>query len=158
MADYGARIGSHGRITVPSHSAYNWGTGDFTVTALVQTLAPGTVVSRKPSPGGSGNGGFLLVIRNDGSIKLVTDNGFGLFEAVSVPTEVLNGEWHHIAGVRRGAGLQIYLDGNLLAAHTNGNATPPVNVNNSLRLMIGGTDQVGEPFNQFTGVLEDVTL
>ncbi len=159
--DYAARLGASGTFTAPSSGAYQLGTGDFTVQAWLRTASPGgsgTVISRKGSQGGPGNGGFLLVLRADGSVKLATDNGSGYFQGISGPTSANDGRWHHVAGVRQGAAVQLYLDGLAIATSPSGNATPPLNVTNQLPLTIGTTQQSQEQYQHFNGDLAAVTL
>lgn len=159
--DYAARLGASGTFTAPSNGAYQLGTGDFTVGAWLRTASPGgsgTVIARKGSQGGPDNGGFLLVLRPDGSLKLATDNGSGYFQGTSGPTGASEGRWHHVAGVRQGATVQLYLDGLAIATSPSGNATPPLNVNDQLPLTIGTTQQSQEQYQHFGGDLAAVTL
>ncbi|TCL63363.1 concanavalin A-like lectin/glucanase superfamily protein [Hydrogenispora ethanolica] len=154
-----ASIAGGGMITAPSNPAYNFGTGDFTVTALFQTKAPGTLVSRKSTEGGSAAcAGWLVVLNPDGVIKLATDNGFGYYEVTSSATLALNGLWHGIAAVRRGGVFSIYLDGVSLPVTPHYSLPSPLNVSNARRIVIGHCDQEQEPYRQFTGCIQDVTL
>lgn len=155
---YQAILAQGGSLQTNPSAAFNFGTGDFTVMAMVQTTSGGTAVARKGGPGGSGNGGFLLVIKADGSIKFATDNGFGFFEVVTGRTNVLDGDCHTVAGIRTGATLSILLDGLPVAVTPRGNATPPLNVNNNLPLTMGCTQQWQEPYNQFIGGLMNVSV
>lgn len=145
-------------LAAPNNAAYNFGTGNFTLEAWVKPAGAGTIISCKGTEGGPGSGGFLLVIKPDGSLKLATDNGFGYFEVVSATTAVLDGQWHHIAGVRDGPNLYLYLDCNLLTGTPQGNATPPLDVTNGLRMLCGATDQAQEPYNALTGLLAEVRV
>jgi phosphatidylserine/phosphatidylglycerophosphate/cardiolipin synthase-like enzyme len=149
-------LGSH--LSAPSNNVYNFGSGNFTLQCWVKTSKSGTVISRKSTDGGPGNGGFLLVIKSNGSIKLATDNGFGFFEIDTSPTNICNNQWHFLTGVRNANVLTIYLDGNPVVGSNRGNATPPLNVNNNLPLYIGAVAQQQEEFNQFTGQLDEVRL
>ncbi len=79
MADYGAQLGAGGLIACPSNAAYDFGTGDFTLTALVKGSAPGVVVSRKGTQGP----GWFLWIEPGGTIVVTTDNGVGYYAAVT---------------------------------------------------------------------------
>jgi hypothetical protein len=142
-------------VSVPMHPGFNVGFGDFTVEAWVKPTAPGTIISRKGTDGGRGNGGFLLVLRPDGTFKLATDSGDGFYEVNSQPTAALNGQWHHVAGVRRNGELSIHLDGNPLHVTVRSNASTPTNIDNGLNLLIGRTEQAQEQWNQFTGLVND---
>ncbi|WP_431113332.1 LamG-like jellyroll fold domain-containing protein [Variovorax paradoxus] len=155
---YQAMLAQGGSLQTYTSAAFNFGTGDFTVMAMVQTARGGTVVARKGGQGGSGNGGFLLVVNPDGSIKFATDNGFGFHQVVTGPTAVLDGDCHTVAGIRTGATLNVLLDGLPISATASGNATPPLNVDNGLPLTMGCTQQYQEPNNQFIGGLMNVSV
>jgi hypothetical protein len=83
---------------------------------LGKTRASGTVISRKATEGGAGNGGFLLVIKPGGLIKLATDNGFGFYEINTVATHISDGNWHFLTGVRQNSQLSVYVDGTLVSS------------------------------------------
>jgi hypothetical protein len=151
--------GTPAYLAAPANNAYNFGTGDFTLQAWVKTTVSGTVISRKGGPGGPGNGGFLLVIKANGVIKLATDNGFGYYEInTNAATVIRDGNWHFITGVRQSGQLTIYVDGNSIPSTPGSNISPPINVNNSLPLVIGSTDQWQEPFRQFIGSMDEVRI
>ena len=157
--DYGAQIAAPGTIVVGSNNAYNVGRGDFSITALFRTSAPGTIVSRKSTQGGSSaNAGWLVVLKPGGVIKFATDNGFGFYEVNSGTTAVLDGQWHHVAAVRRAGQLEIWLDRVKLAVQPRGNLPTPLDVTSGQRVLIGSTDQQQEPYRQFVGTVEDVTI
>lgn len=158
MSNYAVRLAQGANYAAASNAAYSFGTGDFTLEAWIRSATGGTVVSRKASAGGSGNGGFLLVVRPDGTVKLATDNGFGFYEVDTVVTPVLDGQWHHLAGVRQNGALTVYVDGQPVQASVRGSLATPLNVNNSLRLRVGATDQQQEPYNQFSGALDEVRV
>lgn len=146
-------------LSAPNNSAYNFGTDDFTLQCWVKTTASGTVISRKPTAGGSGNGGFLLVIKNNGVVKFATDHGFGFYEVnTSSPTVVRDGNWHFITAVRKSHSLSIYIDGNPVGVTIGNNVNPPINVSNNLALRIGGVEQSQEPYNQFNGQLDEIRI
>jgi hypothetical protein len=146
-----------GYLTAGANPAYSFGVGDFTVEAAVHSTAPGTVLGRKGTAGGAGNGGFLLVIKAGGVVKFATDSGSGFFECTA-PSPLLDGQWHHIAAVRAGAGISLFIDGQPATATPAGNAKPPLDVGNGLRLTIGTVDQAQEPFRALTGELAEVRL
>lgn len=143
--------------TLPS-PAFNFGTGDFTVMAMMSSEQGGTLVARKGAPGGSGNGGFLLVVNPNGSVKFATDDGTSFYQVVTGPTGILNGDCHAIAGVRANGVLSIYIDGVSIPTTASGTGRTPLNVDNSLPVTFGCTQQTQEPHNQFTGALMNVSL
>ncbi|MBO1346412.1 MAG: hypothetical protein EBE86_002940 [Hormoscilla sp. GUM202] len=154
-ADYGIRIQQEGMLTVPSNNAYNFGKGDFTITVLFQTTVGGTIISRKPAEGGTGNGGWWLILRPNGVIQMNTDDGFGYYKAVSEPTIALDGTWHSVAAVRQNGNISIFFDGISIQVTPESSKPTPLDVSNSHRVVIGYGDQQQL---QFVGILEDVSI
>jgi len=146
-------IPANGNLTAPNIAGYSVGTGDFTVISMVQPKKAGTIISKKGTAGGAGNGGFLVVVKPDQTIKFATDNGSGFYEVNSVATDILNGECHSVAAVRKSGTLSIYLDGIALPVTPRSNLPTPLNIDNSLALMLGATEQSQEPYNQYTGLI-----
>ncbi len=145
-------------MAAASHSAYNFGVGDFTLEAWIRPASAGTILSRKSTGGGRGQGGFLLVLKPDGSFKLATDNGFGFYEINSVPTRIFDREWHHISALRQKGQLRFYLDGDPLESSVRKNAETPLDVNNSLKLLLGSADQTQEPYIHYSGLMDEVRV
>jgi len=148
--------GSPSYLSAPNNNVYNFGTRDFTLQCWVKTTASGTVISRKSTQGGSG--GFLLVVKSSGIVKLATDNGRGYYEINTVATAICDGNWHFLTGVRESNALTIYVDGNLVSSQVGSNISPPINVNNNLPLYIGAVAQRQEEYNQFAGQLDEVRI
>jgi concanavalin A-like lectin/glucanase superfamily protein len=158
MSNYALTITS-GNVSMPGNNAYNVGAGAFTVLALIKPSGTGTIVSRKGSSGGSNNGGWLLVVESNNVLKFATDDGFGYYQITGTASNLHDGYWHFIAAVRSSAGvLTFYVDGILLPTTVQTNRSTPLNINNSLPLMIGGTAQVQEPCNQYNGMVMNVSL
>jgi hypothetical protein len=137
--------------TAQKIAAYDVGKGDFSAECYVRTAKGGTVLSRKSYDGGWGNGGFLLVIKPDGVIKLATDDGLGFWEINTAPTAVLDGAWHHISGNRAGGDLHIYLDFAEVAASSRTDRFTDLDINTAHPFMLGATEQTQEPFDYYTG-------
>jgi hypothetical protein len=155
---YQALLSAGGSLQTYPSAAFNVGGGDFTVLAMIESTSGGTLVARKGTAGGAGNGGFLLVVNPDGSIKFATDDGFGCYQIVTRPTSVLGGEQHTVAGIRSGATLTVLLDGSTVPATSSGNGGSPLNIDNNLPLTIGCTQQGPEPHNQFLGAVTNVSF
>ena len=156
MRDYGLELRG-GFASAPASAAYNFGQGDFTITAWVSTQSGGTIVSRKGEAGGPGNGGFTLRIEdNTGSLTFVTDDGTNAYQAQGFHPPIWNSrsDWRHVAAVRKGTALQLFLDGKSVQCGFVGEAGP-LDVNNGEPLVIGDSREVPMPL---VGVIEDVTL
>lgn len=147
------------RPVTAGSSAYNIGCGDFTVEAWVKPAGGGgTILSRKPTEGGFYNGGFLLVLKPDGTIKLATDDGMGFYEVNSEPAAVYDGAYHHILGLRQGDALKIYVDFKEIRTAVRTNRYPCLNVNNNLGITAGAVEQIQEPYNYFNGCIGECRL
>jgi hypothetical protein len=156
FASYHLHDGGH--LSSPAHAAYDFGAGDFSIEAWVKTLSGGTIVGRKSTEGGAGAGGFLLVADPAGKLKFATDDGSTFAEFDSAACSVCDGVWHHVAGVRQGTSIQIFLDGILLPGAMRGSAGTALNVNNTLPLTIGTVAQAQEPYRDFSGAVAEVKL
>src|SRR6266700_869236 len=161
LVTFASTMANNAYLAAPSNSVYQFETGDFTVESWIKTATAGgagTIVSRKGSDGGPGNGGFLVVIRADGALKFATDDGNSFFEIDTVVTNANDGSWHHIAAVRQKASLTLYLDGLVVSASNRGPGISPLNVSNSLPLTIGATQQKQEQYAYFSGEIDAVTI
>ncbi|UTV59907.1 LamG-like jellyroll fold domain-containing protein [Burkholderia arboris] len=157
--DWGARIGAGGMIVVPSNNAYNFGAGDFSITALFQTTRGGTIISRKSATeSGPGDAGWVVAVGGDGALTVSTDSGSGYYAVATAPTTALNGHWRSIAVVRQAGTLLVYLDAEQLSTTVRSTLPTPLNVSSSTRMLIGNTDRPVTPNGQFLGVIEDVTI
>jgi hypothetical protein len=160
--DQGAWIGVPGNLTAPDVGALQFGTGDFTAAALIQTTGGGSVVSKKfASDGSPADAGWQVVVHQDGTITFATESGSGYDEIDSVATAAVDGQWHHVAAVRGGGQLGLYFDGQPLPATRRSSLPTPLNVSGSAQLTIGGPlgpqgQLLGLP--AFYGVIEDVAL
>lgn len=144
-------------LSAASHPAYDFGASPFTVEAMVRTTTPGTLVARKGTEGGPNNGGFLVVVQPDGSVKFATDDGFGFTQGIFGGV-VTDGQWHHVAAVGGGTRLAVYVDGTPRTGVGSGTRPMPLVVDNTQPLTIGTTMQVQEPYRSLTGAIAQVRL
>lgn len=103
--------GSSQYLTVPSNTALDFGTGDFTVEAWVYTGAPpgGGVTFDKAVFGGffTNPPSFLCFLTNGGNAPALWDGTAQRTSSISVPTNT----WTHVAWVRSSSTLSIYVNG-----------------------------------------------
>lgn len=152
MADYGARIPANGRVSCASSNAYNFGTGDFTLTMLVKTTDTGCVLCRQS---GTTSPGFSVTIGDGGVITFVTGSSGDDYATFTERTAVSDGYWHHIACVRQSGQLSIYLDRVSVQVGISGGAATPTDVSNTLEFLMADDHAGDQPFD---GILEDVTV
>ncbi|KAH3760585.1 Ricin-type beta-trefoil lectin domain protein [Pelomyxa schiedti] len=147
-------ITTHGLIA-PNRPEFQFGTGDFTLEAFFRMTQRGPLIAKKPTEGGPNKGGFLLMVE-DNRMSFATDDG-STFSCAD--TQVSIGDtWHHVAAVRKGAKLRLYLDRNEVKCTRTGASDRALNVNNSHNLMLGWTEQQGQSFRNLQGEIADIRL
>jgi hypothetical protein len=108
--------GSTGYLTIASNSAFSFGTGSFTwETWFYSTGAISGNDCFYDLGSANTTGGFAVF--TTGSTLYVRINGTGQDLTYSLPTNWTN-TWHHLAVVRSGTTLTIYLDGVSVASGT----------------------------------------
>ena len=150
---YRASIPDNGCLQTLSAPAYNFGTGDFTVAAMIETTAGGVVVARQTA----GGAGFALIVNSDGSVSFTTSDGVNTVVLPSGPTAILAGGCHSLIAIRSGGALSILLDGSVLAT-TQSSQYASVNVNNSLPLAFGCYSNAMGGAGQYVGTIMNVGL
>lgn len=131
-------------VQIPSSTAFNFGTGDFTIEAWVRTSK--TALQSAVARFGTDGNGFALLTDNLGTYFYA---GSTFHSATNVITD---GVWHHIAGVRSGGSLSLYIDG-----VSTGPATPTTDgMATNGDLFIGEFD--GTLGNIFQGEIDEVRI
>ncbi|EFA86853.1 hypothetical protein PPL_00658 [Heterostelium album PN500] len=154
-SDYGANIGSNGIISFPNIIAYQFAKADFSATCLLQTTAPGTIMTNKPSEGGlPTRGGWRVFLNASGVVVFVIDDGYGSERVLSPSTQIFDGDWHSVAVVRRSGLLEIWVDGTKLNVTYIGEEQR--NANSTKPLLVGANYYGNEP--QLVGIVEDITI
>ncbi len=90
--------------------APQFGTADLTLEAWVRTTVGGPVFATTGFRAGEG---MVFSVETDGSLlfALADIDRDPVMVVCTEPTDVLDGEWHHVAAVRQGTTGLIYLDG-----------------------------------------------
>jgi hypothetical protein len=93
------------------------GPTDFAVEAWINTTAPTTqVIAQQRDSSGSGFlGEYQFTINSSGALNFSIYNGAYQANLTTLAT-VADGKWHHVAAVRSGANVNIYVDGALAAS------------------------------------------
>ncbi|EFA79020.1 hypothetical protein PPL_08488 [Heterostelium album PN500] len=155
ITDLAANIGPTSQINIPNKSVYDFKHLEFSATSLVRTTVPGTIMSKKPEAGG---GGWRIVINTKGVIIFTIEDGSSSSRATTQPTQILDGNWHHVAVVRRlsqtSNEIEVWLDAVKLVSFQIQNYFMSATSNNPL--LIGANYNITEP--HFDGSIDDVTL
>lgn len=140
------RLSGSDYVDFGNPATLDFGTGDWSVSAWIRTTQSGTGDANKGTifaKGGDQTGGirYTLAVNEaqSGLITLTTDDDVAKVQATS-STAVNDDAWHHVAGIRRGGQLEIYVDGVL-----NGTTALPAGYN------LAGTSQ----HNAYVGVITD---
>ena len=98
-------------VDAGTDTSLDMGSGDFTLSAWIQTTATDSpVIAGK---GGDGTLGirYLLRVGPLGELRVIIDDEPNKVELVSAVTGYNDGFWHHVVGVRDGTNLRLYVDG-----------------------------------------------
>lgn len=153
--------GDSSRIAVTTKGEQlNFRQTDFTIEAWICTTGGGEVVSAFPSGAGNEAHGFRLNVSDQGRLRfaIMNRNASSSFAASSALTNVADGSWHHIAAVRRGQGVEVYVDGISVEVNTAVKGSQALDINNVNALMIGAFDFAGQPPSHFEGLIRELRV
>jgi len=141
-------------VRVPNYSSLNFGTGPFSGALWVKTIDGSGFLVDKDIPGRGRRDWFVYL--TGGRARFVVGRGdywrdYGVTSAVPIN----DGEFHHVAWVREGTTLRIYIDGALSSTAW----APRTNVNNGVEFAIGAEITYGTRLiNTLIGVIDEVRL
>ncbi len=135
----------------------NFGTGNFTLEAWVRTTGTTsqTVVAKRNATRDGNYFRMAITALGKASIEIDESNTSN-YTFVTGNTTINDGKWHHIAGVRNGTQLQIYVDGLSDATAATINANP--NINNSFSLTLGRYLDGSIGRELFNGSMDEVRI
>lgn len=149
----------HNYIRVNDHARLNFGTGDFTIDAWIQTtsLEDLPIVDKRTF---SPERGYFLFLRQ-GKLGLRIGDGVTGTDYLANTPLVNDGAWHHVAAVEKRSagpnGTRLFIDGVPAAAFP---AIPAaVNLTNTEKMLIGGMLPTAlSPAFFFEGKLDEIEL
>jgi len=106
-------MNSNGYVEVPGSTAYDFGTGDFTVSFWYKSS---TDASSDQFLVGDSSGALEFTANNSNDVSLLVDATI-LLDAPG--GFVADDAWHHVAGVREGSQFSLYVDGVVTDQETN---------------------------------------
>lgn len=144
------------RVQINSHADFNMGAGDFTVECWAYVVARNasnveSFVARRTS---TGYYGFLLYIdpATGGPEFSMCNTSLSIFKATSTTTFPL-GQWVHLAGVRNGSQITLFVNG-VQAAST---AVSGTNYGSTEPVMLFGTSD-GDARLKLNGYVDDLRI
>lgn len=99
-------------LSIPDSTAFTMGSGDFTIECWINlsTLSGSQmVIGTADAPGNQGSMSFVLNV-NSGTPRIGVGYGNAVYYATAASTITAN-TWVHLAGVRNGASVYIYVNG-----------------------------------------------
>lgn len=114
--------GSGDKLSIPDNdAAFNFGSGDFTVEAWVYPVSSGVTSGRpfynQSTGGGLSDSAIYFECVSDG-VTIYVSVGSGWTYNATSGTLSLGYQWNHVAGVRSGTSLSIYVNGTRAATTT----------------------------------------
>ncbi|MSS72348.1 MAG: DUF5011 domain-containing protein, partial [Candidatus Latescibacteria bacterium] len=146
-------------VAVPSSPSLNFGTGNFSGAFWVKTTAPatGNFLVEKDIPGVGGSDWFVHMV-GAGQIQFVVGPGGDPSAVSSGHPPINDGVFHHVAFVRNGTLLSVYIDGVL-----RGQAITPFvgSVSNGVKFVMGAeinNEGTNNLVNTSVSVIDEITM
>jgi hypothetical protein len=101
-------------VAVAHDASLNWGSGDGTVSVWVKFTTDKNAYTcfLVKGAGGASQKRYQLVTESDGTTpRFDIDDDGGVLKTIGHDASINDGEWHHLAGVRDGNNLRLYVDG-----------------------------------------------
>ena len=139
-------------LEVPSSTDFDFGSGDFTMECWVKHGGGSNMVYLNRSYySASSNSSWLLFGNTNGNVDFYATTSTGWTYQISAPADVNNNQWHHVAVVRDGTNIKIYVDGILSKTQSVGSNAIPA----STRIV-----EIGSQWNSayFTGKISNVRI
>lgn len=157
------RRSKQARITVTTQkSEFDFGKGDFTIETWIATICGGDIVSGFPSIDDDQHHGFRVNVTPHGRIRfsVINKTAANSFAAISPATNVCDGDWHHVAVVRRSDSVEMYLDGVSVEINSarKGAAALDIGGNNSLTFGAFVPGKVAPAQAYFNGLMREMRI
>ena len=134
---------------------------DFTIESWICTTRGGEVVSGFPTTAGAQHHGFRVNVTDQGRVRfsILNSDASSSFAAITVLTDVADGAWHHVAVVRRGAAVEMYVDGVSVEVNTATNGTALRTISGNIALNFGAFVPAATRAQAFfTGLMREVRI
>ena len=133
-------------LTIPTSTSFNLGSGDWTIECWIKTTVTSSVAILNQSNGSAAsNSSWLIWLGGDGKpgIYLTENTGWDKYNINT--TVVTDNVWHHVAGVRNGSSLRMYVDGVSSSSTDVSNFTVP----DSSRVFDVGSQDGSSPYTGY---------
>jgi len=145
--------GSGDYLTVPDNTAFDMGSGNFTVEAWIYPTAAGSNAGIILKRSSNANFSPFLISINTSTIVFGISTSGSAWAVLGSSSAVSLNAWHHVALVRNGTAITGYVDG---VSAVTGTVSGAVMTNTSGVPI--GQDQTTAGGNYFTGYIEDARI
>lgn len=150
--------GTSNYISVLHNSVFNVGTGDFSLhaTILANTIPStygGAIITKHNTANWHDNEFNLYINITTGFPQFGLSTNAGVFERVDGKTNVCDGKFHSICGVRRSGKIFIYVDGKV-----EGSVNSAINPNNTNPINIGRSSYNSGNVFHFKGTIDNILV
>ncbi|HBI33866.1 MAG TPA: hypothetical protein DDY44_01795 [Candidatus Moranbacteria bacterium] len=145
-------------LSLADSEDWAFGTGDFTMDMWVKTTeSDGFLLSQMPSNGAAGVASFYSVVSVDGKVIFVPDYvSYPSHHTITSTVSVNDDAWHHIAFVRNGAYIRMYIDGTESGTALNMGAG--FTMTNSAELLKIGSIGLPENYSPYGGYIDEIRV
>jgi outer membrane protein assembly factor BamB len=155
--------GRTSRIDVNAEARqFDFGADDFTVEAWIRSSEGGEIVSSHPTEATSQSHGFRLNLGENGELRVavVSADARRVHAARTRETRANDGEWHHVALIRRAGALLALLDGKSLDVFFRDDSRAGLAIGGSSALTIGAYRSApgGEARHHFQGLIRELRI
>ena len=135
-------------LSIANNTAFNVGTGDFSIEGWVYMTSTGQYAIA-----GNGSSGFVLYFDSVASGRKIRFSEYGVASIITGATAVTNNAWNHILITRSGTTVRAFLNGILDAT-----ATSSANFDTATALQIGADGDATTPGSLMLGYIADFRL
>ncbi|HEU4836621.1 MAG TPA: LamG-like jellyroll fold domain-containing protein [Pyrinomonadaceae bacterium] len=155
--------GRKSRIDIKAdQDVFDFGEDDFTVEAWVRSSEGGEIISSYPTLSDADAHGFRLNIGPNGELRVGVVNPLSksVHAGRSRETPANDGEWHHLALIRRSGALLALLDGNSLDLYFRDDSVSGLRIGGHCALTIGACipSKGADATDHFEGLIREVRI
>ena len=131
-------------LTISTNTSFNLGNVNFTIECWIKTSTASEAVLNQSDGSAASNSSFNLWIDASGTAGIYLTENTGWDTSNTNTTVVTDNVWHHVAAVRNGSSLRMYVDG-VSSSSTTFSGTVPA----STRVLEVGAQNTGAVFNGY---------
>ena len=149
-------------LTVPKTSDFDFGAGDYTIEAWIRLVALNTTNSTIVSTSFVASPYYSIrfrVLSTGALYMLVSMDGSAIITVSSAAGAIATNQWYHVAGVRNGSSIMLFIDGVLVGTTTGVSGSIYYSTRDPIHIGVdpssNGTPSLREYFN---GYIQDLRI